>query len=230
MIHDRIWWSDPKNVLIFAGQSNVGKSQFLQKMMSEAVLPEQFKGKDLNVIFLSTRTTVKPRRILDLMEEQMRQVDQRLPEVDIQRTSEKILTDKLMIVRVYNWEQMNTFQALLEVTLKERRDTKRSVFILDCLSTFYWEHCVTVDMTSRLDFARKVFESFQEICQEFNCPFVAGFRLDENVDLDVDRAYLEVVREGQTISYRANLYQGESVKVLKYQITDKGIQWINSRK
>lgn len=81
----------PCQVLIISGQSNAGKSHFIQQLMVEAMLPSEYNGNDLNVIFLETRTTVKLRAILDRMAEQIRRANERISEEEIDKVSQTIL-------------------------------------------------------------------------------------------------------------------------------------------
>lgn len=81
MIRKHISW--PSDVLYITGESNVGKSQFLQQMIVESMLPQEFNGKDVSVVFLETRTNVKPHRIFTLMQHQIRMTTARMSEDDI---------------------------------------------------------------------------------------------------------------------------------------------------
>lgn len=232
MIGEQIWWSEPKNVLIISGPSNTGKSQFLQQVIVESMMPVELQGKGYNVIYLETRMSVKPRRILDRIEDQVRRVNVRIPEDQVKKLSEEVLKDKLMMVRVYSWYELNKFRELLEETLRDQRMAmKKTVFVIDCLASFYWESSLSVDYSARLTHAREVFDAFFAICQEHGCALVAGFRYDEDVDMVVNRMYLQMKKEGGEITYKATMYkEGDNLtKEVNYRINEKGIVWIKKK-
>lgn len=229
MIQGRIWWSALDKVLIISGQSNAGKSHFIQQLMVEAMLPSEYNGNDLNVIFLETRTTVKLRAILDRMAEQIRRANERISEEEIDKVSQTILLDKFKTCRVYNLNEFDAFLPMLESILEVRKGTVPTIFVLDCLATFYRSDCTTtppVNQSRRLAYAKKVFKTFYEICQRFDCPFITGFRTDEDINMEVDRVYLETDNQRGRIKYTATVYQGLTTKVLNYRISDTGIEWM----
>lgn len=226
MIQEQFWWSSPDNVFLVTGASNVGKSLVLLHMMVEAMLPKEYGGKGLNVIFLETRMKIKPSRFLSMLEELIRVSDVTIPEKDVTKVANEVLTTKLIIKRIYGWEEMNPCRDFLETVLVHQKSNAPSLFVLDCLSTFYWGYCAQVEPTKKLNFAKKIFELFYKTCLSLNCAFVAGFRIEEDIDLEVDKVHLETIKDKHgRIAYRAHVFQGKSERMIGYRISDTGISW-----
>lgn len=226
MIRKHIFW--PSDVLYITGESNVGKSQFMQQMIVESMLPPEFNGKDVSVVFLETRTNVRPHRIFTLMQHQIRKATARMSEDDIVKACHKIINEKLKIYRVHDLEQFNLFTVVLEAILEVQKTSEPSIFVLDCPATFYWSSCATVEQSRRLKYIQRVCDMFLQVCRRFDCPFVTGCRLEKGLEMAEDRVHLEVNRRcpAKTI-YKAEVKQGKSEKLLKYGINENGIYWIN---
>lgn len=225
MNNRHIWWKEPSNVLLITGQSNTGKSKFLLQILVEAMMPQKFAGKNLNVIFLETRINVKTNHIIERIAQQIRKADPKIAEVEIQKMAIDIIEEKLRIYRVYDREKFKKFMEFLETNLEVRKGfNMSSVFILDCLGSFYWDYCDTVEQTRRLEYIKHVFKDLFKICLSYNCPFVAGCRMDKNLELDVDSIYLEVNQNG---TYKAHLQQKGAIKIHSYQITENELKLID---
>lgn len=230
MIRKHISFCNPSDTLLITGESNVGKSQFIQQMIVESICPVKFNGKGLSVIYLETRSNIQPHRILALLQNQIRKTGERMSEDDILKLSQKVLVDKLKIHRIYNLDQFNIFPLVLESILEVHRKTRfPTIFVLDCLATFYWSSCATVEQSRRLTYIRKIYDLYHNLCRRFNCPFVSSCRLEKGLEMDVNRMHLDVVKEGsqenRTI-FNANVKQGKSEKILKYGINENGIHWM----
>lgn len=232
MLLENISVFNPSGVLLItADESNVGKTVFLQQILVECILPEEFRGRNADVIFLDTKTNLKMSQLELMLQSQIRKETLSMPEVQIEATSKRILS-KLMLYRVYGLEQLAQAKIKLESLLEVRKATATpTVVILDSLSTFYWAYCATLERTTRLLFMKRILLAFSEVCGRHSTPFATSGIIEQNIPMDnkkfVERIHLERKSIRSLNFFRAHFSQGgKNTKIRKYGIRDTGPYWL----
>lgn len=229
------WFNLPgDNVLKISGQPNVGKTMLLLQMITETIVPIEYGGKNAEVIFLDTKTSLTPDRMLFFVKNQIRRNDINVSENQIDVLARRALQN----LSIYPCHRLDSFSYLantLSVILDRNGNAK--VLIVDNLVTFYWSYCATKEQVRRISFLKKYYQMFADACKKAATQTIFVFAtMDDAGEAELDqiipnRIALVRLNINNYNVFSATLYRADTkggCKIRKYAIRDTGLYWLST--